>query len=342
MRPPQNPNRAGKATLVDIARSAGVSTITASRALHGGLPVAEATRARILAAATDLGYTPNLLARGLVQNRTSTIGVIIIEIANPFFAPMVSAIEGVAAKHGFLAVVAESRRDVAAEQQFVERFQQMRVGGIIVTALTPQRGHLVAARSNGTPVVVMARRWKDGDYVTADNEAGGRLAAEHLLERGHRRIGLVYPRDPGNNAMQDRIRGFRRTLASAGVTLPDRWDFHTRETFIIDGKEAADGLLALSGRPSALFVATDRQAMGTVSRLLSGGVRVPEDIAVVGYDDIPYAECSRVPLTTVAIPVERIGEVSAEILFDRLDHSGPSERRQIRLLPELVIRASSP
>ena len=342
MRPPQNRNRAGKATLVDIAQRAGVSTITASRALHGGLPVAEATRARILAAADDLGYTPNLLARGLVQNRTSTIGVIIIEIANPFFAPMVSAVETVAAKRGFLVVVGESARNPEWERQYVDRFQQLRVGGIIVTPALTQANHLAVARAAGTPVVVMSRRWLGGDYVTADNLAGGRLAAQHLLSRGHRRIGLVAPDHPLDTSFRDRIQGFRETLTSAGMSVPAPWELRTKATGIEDGVEAANGILALRRRPSAIFATTDREAMGLIQSLLAHGVRVPEDIAVVGYDDIPFAACSQVPLTTVKIPVWQIGELAAEVLFDRMDGRRPEKRQRMLLSPELVVRASSP
>jgi len=336
------PRRTGAVTLADIARRARVSLITASRALRSGQLVAPATRERVLTVAAELGYAPNLLARGLVQNRTSTVGVVIHELANPFFAPLVSAVETVAAKRGFMVVIGESGRDEQVERRYVERFQQLRIGGIIITSATSRVGHLAAARAGGTPVVVMARRWDDGDYVTADNVEGGRLVARHLLDRGHRRIGLIRAEDPENTAIQDRVLGFREVLASAGVPVPDQWDCRTQRTWIEDGMEAADQILALSNRPSALFVTTDRKAMGVVHRLLERGFRVPEDIAVVGYDDIPYAACAQVPLTTVAIPMRRMGELSAEILFDRLDGVGPSEPRQVLLLPELVIRDSSP
>ncbi len=336
------PGRTRRATLVDIARQAGVSIITASRALRSSKLVARATRERVLSAAAELGYTPNLLARGLVQNRTSTVGVVILELASPFFGPMVSAVEAVAAKRGFLVVVGESARDVEGERRLLERFQQLRIGGVVVTPTTSKLDHLAAARGAGTPVIVMARRWEDGDYVTADNVEGGRLVAQHFLARGHRRIGLVRPEDPDNNAMQDRVLGFCEGLASAGIALPPAWDIRTKGTLTEDGVDAADQVLALAERPSALFITTDRKAMGLIYRLLERGARIPEEIAVVGYDDIPFAVCARVPLTTVAVPMRRIGELCAEILFDRLDGVGPGERRQLLLSPEMVIRASSP
>jgi LacI family transcriptional regulator len=333
----------GSVTLADIARRARVSPITASRALRHASLVAGPTRERVLRAAADLGYTPNLLARGLVQNRTATVGVVILDLANPFFAPMVSAIEAVAAKRGFLVVIGESGREAEWERRHVERFQQLRIGGLIVTPLTPRVEHLGAARAAGTPVVVLARVWDAGDYVTADNVEGGGLVARHLVARGHRRAGLVRPAEPGNTAIEARARGYRAVLDAAGVPLAAAWELETPGTLVEDGIDAADRLLALPApRPTAVFATTDRQAMGLVHRLVEWGVRVPDDVAVVGYDDIPYAACTRVPLTTVEVPMRRMGELAAEILFDRLDGTGPEAPRQVRLPPRLMVRASCP
>lgn len=139
-----------------------------------------------------------------------------------------------------------------------------------------------------------------------------------------------------------RREGFRDALATSGVAIAPAWEVWVPTTLMEDGQVAGERILGLAERPSALFVTTDRQAMAVVNRLLEGGVRVPEDIAVVGYDDIPYAACSRVPLTTVAIPMRRMGEQAAEILFDRLDGIGSAEPRQVLLVPELLVRGSNP
>ena len=331
-----------RVTLADVARRAGVSLITASRALRGSDLVAKATRDRILTVGAELGYTPNLLARGLVQNRTAAVGIVILELANPFFAPMVSGIQAVSAKRGFLVVTGESGRDEVEERRYIEQFQQLRIGGIIVSPVTSRLDHLWEARANGTPVVVMARRWEDGDYVATDDVKGGDLAARHLLERGHRRIGIVQLEDPDHTPVQARVLGFRQVLAAAGVTVHESWDLKVSGALIEHGVEAADRLLLLAERPTALFVTSDRKALGVVHRLLERGVRVPEDVAVVGYDDIPYAACAQVPLTTVAVPKRPVGEMSAELLFDRIEGVAPAELRQILLPPELVVRASSP
>ena len=337
-----SPRRSGPVRLEDVARRAGVSPITVSRALRDGTVVAKTTRKRVLAAAEELGYTPNLLARGLVENRTATVGVVIVEVANPFFAPMVSAVEAVSARRGFLVVIGESARNEEWERKYVERFQQMRVSGIIVTPARKRPDHLAALRKIGTPVVVMSRRWEEGDYITADNAAGGRMAARHLLSRGYRRIGLITHIGPMDTSFEDRLRGFRQVLASAAVSVPPVWEVRAKTTGIEDGFDAADQIATLSKWPTAIFATTDRMAMGLVQRLLAHGIQVPEDIAVVGYDDIPFAACSRVPLTTVSIPVRQVGQLAAELLFDRMEGKGPRERQQILLAPEFVIRASCP
>ncbi len=329
-------------TLNDVARRAGVSPITASRALRDATVVAPRTRERVVAAASALGYTPNLLARGLVNNRTATVGVVIVDVANPFFAPMVSAIEAVAARHGHLVVIGESGRDEEREREYVARFRQMRVAGIIVTPAWRHADHLAAARSGGTPVVVMSRRWLSGDYVTADNSAGGALAARHCLTRGYRRIAMITPGHPLDTSFQDRIHSFRRVLHTAGVSILRQWDIRTKTTGLEDGLDAADRILACSERPQVVFATTDRTAMGLIAGFLDRGIRVPADIAVVGYDDIPFAACNRVPLTTVRIPLRQVGELAAELLFERMERAGTRGRRQIRLVPELVIRASCP
>jgi len=316
--------------------------MTASRAFRHSNLVAQATRDRVLVAATELSYVPNLLARGLVQNCTATVGVVVLELANPFFIPMVSAIESIVSKRGLLVITGESGRDEGKERQYVEQFQQFRVGGIIVSPTSSRLDHLAAVRASGTPVVVMARQWEHGDYVATDDAMGGRLVAEHLLRRGHRRIGLVRREDPSHDPVRDRVLGFRRTLAAAEIKVPDEWDIRVPGSQIAHGVEAVERLLLASERPSAIFVTSDRMALGVVNRLLEQGIRVPEDVVVIGYDDIPYAACARVPLTTVAIPVHLLGEISAGILLSRLDGAARAEPSRVLLSPELVIRASCP
>lgn len=334
-----------KPTLAAVARRAGVSLVTASRALNAHPAVAKATRERVAAAQVELGYTPNLLARGLVTNRTATIGVVIPELSNPFFGPMVSAIESFAAQRRFLTVVGESRREEAEERLYVEQFRQLRIGGIIVSPATVHLEHLRDARAAGTPVVVMAWPWPAGDYIATDDVRGGGLAAEHVLRRRHRQIGIVRMATPEHAPIQARIQGFREVLADAGMRVRDEWDIPLSGTQIDDGIAAADRLVALPARPTAVFATSDRIAIGLIHRLLERGLRVPEEVAVISYDDIPYARTAQVPLTTVAVPKRSLGERAAALLFQRYDNLGPKapqRSRQILLTPELVVRDSCP
>jgi LacI family transcriptional regulator len=216
----------GAVTLSDIARAAGVSLVTASRALSGSTLVACLTRDKVLAAATEFRYAPNLLARALAQNRSSTLGLIIHEFSNPFYAPMVSAIENAAASRDFLVVLGESQRDVVIERRYMERFRQLRVSGIVVTPTTRDHKHLAALRAVGIPVVVLARRWKQGDFVSVDNEEGGRLAARHLLSRGHRRVAIAFSDNPENTASGRRSQPTALRYRTSGTSerreLPSR------------------------------------------------------------------------------------------------------------------------
>jgi len=329
-------------TLADIAKRAGVSLVTASRTLRNSAPVARPTRERVLAAARELRYTPNLLARGLVENRSATFGVVLHELANPFFAPIVSAIQTMAAERDFLVMIGESGRDEAMERRYVERFEQLRAAALVVHPASRAADHLDAAREHGTAVVMLARHSDQGHWVAVDNVEGGRLAARHLLERGHTRVGLVAPADVENTPVQERVLGFREALATAGGDLPAPYAIRTEATSFDDGVYAAERFLAMSEMPSAVFTASDRMAMGLVHRLLERAVRVPEEVAVVGFDNMPYAAYAQVPLTTLALPARRMGELAAEILFDELASADAEGHRQVMLQPELVVRASSP
>ena len=332
----------GRVTLRAVASRARVSVVTASRALNNHPLVAAATHKRVLRASAALGYVPNLLARGLVTDRTRTVGVILLELANPFFAELVSGIQAMAAKREYLVVIGESGRSAEEERRCLAQFQQFRIGGLLITPVESRLDHLLAARGAGTPTVVMGRRWPAGDFVSADDVEGGRLAARHILTREHRRVAIVRRGDPHHRPGHDIFTGFRAVLSKAGVALRDDWDIRVADGQVTDGIRAADALLTQRQRPTAVFATSDRLAVGLVHGFHARGVRVPEDVGVVGYDNIPWGEYCRVPLTTVAVPKRGVGEVAAGLLFDRHDTDDVERPRQILLPPDLVIRASLP
>jgi LacI family transcriptional regulator len=280
------------------------------------------------------------MARSLVQGSAAPlVGFVATELANPFYAPIISAVQEVARLRDHLVVIADSERQLANEATYLQQFERLRIAGVIVTPLSPDTRALEALRDSGVPIVVVARRWAKGDYVTADNVLGGRMVGSHLLGLGHERIAVVALDEPGHTAAADRLAGFQKRLAEAHLDPPI---IRTKSLSTSEGASAAGALLALSPRPTAVFVMADRLAIGFIHELLNRGVGVPEDLAVVGYDDIHYSAFLEVPLTTVALPKMEIGQMAAEILFDRIS-SGASTKpwRQVLLPPRLVVRASS-
>lgn len=328
-------------TLEDVAQRAGVSPITVSRAFSGTHPVSDQTRQRVFEAARALGYAPDLLARGMVQKQMPIVGALVPDLANPFFVPIIDAVQSVAWDADYMLMVSQSEQSPEREMASLEQFRQIRVAGILITPSTSEFGHLGRLRSQGTHVVVIARRWADGDYVTVDDVEGGHLVGEHLIELGHRRLACVAHNLYHNTAVQDRVRGLQSVLTDAGLITSSETTIACETADVACAAQAVDDLLALPVRPSAVFVTADLLAIGIVHCLLERGVRVPDDVAVVGYDDIQYSRFLEVPLTTVSLPKQAIGQHASQILLDRIRSDGPVELyHQVLLKPELVVRKS--
>ena len=289
------------ATLKDVARKAGVSPITVSRVYSGTHPVAEATRHKIIVAADELGYAPHLMARALVSQHNPMIGIVVIDLANPFFTPVIDAVQEVVQQAGYLTVINQSKFQPALEAASLDHFRQMRLAGVLPVSVSPDLQHLQRLRKTGISVVSLARRWEEGDYVAVDHFAGGYLAGQHLCRLGHRKLACVANRQ-AISASKEKLAGFRAALSEHKIPFTPDQILWSNEVQVAEGARCADELLALADRPTAVFVTADHQAVGFLHRLRQRGVRVPEDIAIVGHDDISYAEFLEVPLTTVALP----------------------------------------
>lgn len=329
-------------TLKDIAGRVGVSAMTVSLALRDSPAVTEATRERVRKAAMALGYLPNMFARAFVEKRNPTIGVIVHDLSYPFFVPIIRQIQEAADAAGFLVVLAETKRALSAEREMVNRLRQFRVMGIAVHPATRSYDHLHEARQDGTPVISFARRWRGGDSIAVDNIAGGAVAARHLLKRGFNQIGLISSSDPDNLPLLEREEGFITALSNQNVMIPSRWRLVAPGTDFEDGQRAAELLISQGAPPKAIFCVNDRLSLGFINRSRQLGVRVPEEVSVVGFDDIAFAAYSEVSLTTIALPADRIGKHVAKLLFARIAGRGPSEAVQLALKPELIVRHSSP
>lgn len=333
--------------LRDLARQVGVHPSTVSRALNGaaGARLSPATRARILALAAQTGYRPNRLARSLKTQRTHLLGVLVPDISNPFFAILLRAVEQATRAAGYSVILCNTDDDPAHFAQHLRVLSEGHVDGLLVA--TARRGDptLALLPTLGLPYVLVNRRGDRDDeaFVVADDATGGRLVAEHLVALGHRRIAhIAGPPDASSTAT--RLAAFRARLAELGVPLADRLVVPgglTEEA----GERGMAALLALPAaeRPTAVFAANDLVAIGAMAVARAAGLRLPVDLSVVGYNDIPLAARVAPTLTTVRVPLGEMGRRASELLIRRLqDARAPLDGACQTVLPvELVVRAST-
>ncbi|MFC7327415.1 LacI family DNA-binding transcriptional regulator [Marinactinospora rubrisoli] len=331
---PPRPLRAAR--LADIARAAGVHITTASRALRGSDGVGAETAARVREAARRLGYLPHPAAASLRTGRSTLFGVLVPRLTDPVAAAVCEGIEQGAAAAGYQTVVATSGDDHYAQRLRAEALLANRVDGLILGDARTDSFLVPELRRRGARVVLVSRRLPGAVSVTCDDLLGGRLAAEHLVELGHRDVGVIAG-EPYASTGIERTRGFVAAFADSGLPVPDgnvlRSGFDAR-----GGRQAAEALLARDPRPTALFAVSDTAAVGAMGAVHDAGLRVGDDVAVIGFDDVPFAAELPVPLTTVRSPMREMGRRAAAALAALVD----GERVQpVRLRPELRVRAST-
>lgn len=330
------------ATISDVARAAGVSVATVSHVINETRPVRPDTRRKVLAAVDKLAYRRDGVARSLRRAKTGTIGVLIADISNPFFADLVLGIE--AAVHGasdpHTLILCNTEEDAAKEQLYLDLLQEKRVDGIIMAPIglgSPASRRLIAS---GFPIVCVDRMLEGlaCDAVVLDNrEAAGR-AVRHLLDRGHRSIAMLRA-EQRTDTMDGRAAGWRDALREAGAAASSALVV-TSESRIASAQVAALSLLDLEPRPDAVFTTNNFMTLGLMQAMAERGLRCPEDLAIVGFDDFPWAEAFRPRLTVVAQPAERMGREAVALLFDRLTkkRTGAPVRRV--MAGELIVRDS--
>lgn len=328
------------ATIKDVARLADVSVTTVSHVINSTRFVSEGTQRRVREAVETLRFVPSALARGLKSNRTHTLGVMIPNCSNPFFAEVVRGIEDACFKAGFAVILCNSD-DVAAKQvHYLRVLTEKQVDGLVVVS-SGGDDELGRALAHAEMPVVLVDREVEGvsaDVVELDHRAGGLLAAQHLLDLGHREIACITgPHQLLSSAA--RVAGFLKALDKAGVTV--RPNLIQESDFTSAGGHAAmQQLLERRPMPTAVFAANDLAAIGAVSAAAQRGLSVPGDLSVVGFDDIALAAFSNPPLTTVAQPKHALGALAAELLLSRLASSAGGPRRKL-LKPSLTVRAST-
>jgi DNA-binding LacI/PurR family transcriptional regulator len=335
-----------RVSIKDIAKAAGVSHSTVSRALSDSPLVSDETKARIQRLAQEMGYSPNTLARSLVTRQTYTIGVVVTTIADPFVAEVVQGIEATAHDYNYTVILCSSGAQPEREIAAVEMLRSKRVDGVIVTSSRIGALYLEHLERIGAPIVLINNHNESsGRYtftVTVDNRHGGYLATKHLVKLGHRRIAYVTaPADHSSDL--DRMAGYRQALIAGGIE-PD-------STLIVPGNGRADGgeqallaLTELSESPSAVFCYNDMTAIGLMHAARQVGLSVPRDMAVVGFDDIPFASYFYPPLTTIAQPKVEMGRLAMKMALSLMaigEDNHEEEISNVVVRGTLVVRAST-
>jgi LacI family transcriptional regulator len=326
----------------DVARHAGVSVGTVSNVLNRPDRVSPDAVERVQRAIEELGYVRNDAARQLRAGRSSTIGLVVLDVSNPFFAEVARGAQEAALAQGFTVILGNSDEDGDHENAYLDLFEKQRVHGVLISPTGDLDERLQRLRVRGTPAVLVDRRSEDGTIssVAVDDIAGGRLAVQHLLGNGRRRIAFVG--GPASiRQVADRLAGAQAAVAETpGAALEP---VETHALTVLEGRKAGIEITSRppGERPDAIFAANDLLAVGLLQALvMQGSIRVPEDIALVGYDDIDFASTAVVPLSSVRQPSRLIGETAVRILLDEAeDPSRPPQ--DIVFQPELVARASS-
>ncbi|MFW6205662.1 MAG: LacI family DNA-binding transcriptional regulator [Gemmatimonadota bacterium] len=328
-------------TIRDVARQAGVSVATVSRVLNNSGPVSSSTRRRVEAVAEALDYVPHGGARSLITRRTTNLGVILPDLYGEFFSELIRGMDRATRAAGYHLLLSGSH---AADVELAAALRAMRgrVDGLILMSPEITPAELVELIPRGLPVVLINTEvGKNGrfDTLNVDNRGGAYAAVQHLVSAGHSRIALINGRLANHDARERRL-GYRRALEEAGLESASELELESDFTKA-GGQRAARALLELEPRPTAVFAANDSMAVGALSAFREAGLRVPDEMAVVGFDDIPIAEYVTPPLSTVKVDLLRFGERAVELVVDSLtDPSGREPRDEI-VETQLVIRRSS-
>jgi LacI family transcriptional regulator len=332
------------ATLRDVASAAGVHPATASRALNPGtrLLVSEETAQRVTEAAERLGYRPNSVARSLRTRRSHTIGVLIPDLNNPLFPPIIRGIEDRLAQHGYVALIGNTDADPGKERLVFDQMRARHVDGFVNATATLNSPILAEAAAAELPLVLMNRTAQDYPFssVSVDNEQGVRAAVAHLVALGHTRIGhIAGPQDISTGAA--RLRGYQEAMRSHGLAVNDDEIVYATAYTVEDGLRCGRELLEAADDLTAVVAANDMLAVGCYGALDELGLRCPEDMSVIGFNDMPFVDRLHPPLSTVRFPHYQLGTEAARLLIERIESGEGNPVKILFLAPELITRGST-
>jgi DNA-binding LacI/PurR family transcriptional regulator len=324
----------------DVARRAGVSAGTVSNVLNRPERVAAATRTRVEQAIRELGFVRNGSASTLRAGQSRAVGLVVLDVGNPFFAEVARGVEDVVSDRDHAVILCNSGESPEKESRNLRVLAEQRVRGVLITPAGEDTTRLRRLRDRGIAVVLVDHS-AAGDLcsVAVDDVAGGDLAVTHLLARGATRIAFVTG-PPAIRQCADRRSGAGRALRTAGLPAHAIVDVVVPEMNAKGGRLAAERLLA-GDLPDAVFCANDLLALGVLRAFLQAGVRVPQDVALIGYDDIEFSSAAAVPLSSIRQPTYQLGKIATELLLDECDDPGGHAHQQIMFQPDLVVRESS-
>lgn len=329
------------ATMVEVAEEAGVSVATVSRVINGTGGVSEKLEQRVLDAMKKLHYHPSSMAQNLKKQRSMLVGILVPMLEHPFYGRMASVIERKLFDYNYRSLICNSEEDEVRENAYIEMLLRQRVEGIIINSSARNTHSLAELQKHNIPIVLFDRSLQEVDciQVFCDNSLGGYTGIKHLAELGHRRIGIIaaptYP-----EPIKNRIRGVQEAIAEFGLdddpALLVRGDNQLFEM----GYQAAQQLLTMENRPTAIFALTDVTAVGVMHAAAEMNLKIPDDISVMGYDDLPISAYMMPPLTTIAQPFVEMGETAVELLLRQINDPNLSTEKAV-LPTHLVIRGTT-
>ncbi len=329
------------ADIRDVAKRAGVAPITVSRCINNSGYCSPETRTRVEAAIAELGYVPNRLASGLRSKRSNTLALVLSDITNPFFTTIARGVEDAASQAGYTVIFCNTDESVSKEQMYVQMLLEKRVDGILFVPAQSTLDSVALIQKHALPLVVLDRRVPDTqiDVVRADSEGGAYELTRLLISLGHRDIAIINgPR--GVSTSEDRLNGYKRALSEAGIAANPEREYYG--PFIQNsGYELARKAVAATPRPTALFATNNFIGIGVLKALQELGLSVPEDIAVVSFDDLPSSMVIFPFLTVAAQPAYEMGKKAVEILMNKLGSEPPEQCQEVVFPVEIVVRQSS-
>jgi len=330
--------------LKDIARDLGVSVVTVSKAIHDHVDISEATKQRVRARMKELGYRPNLAARGLITGRSYIVGLVVPDLVHAFFSELSKGLSSVLRRHGYGLILSSSEENPEIEREEIEQMLARRVDALLVASCQSGPDSLDSVRQRGTPCILIDRRFKHhaAHFVGNDDVLIGRIATEHLIEIGRQRIAHIA--GPGVSTSLGRTRGYRLTMARHRLKVPPGYVAGLSTGDVaghLAGFRAMKQLLTMQPLPDGVFCYNDPAAVGAMQAILEAGLRIPEDIAVVGCGNLPYSGYLRVPLTSVDQRSFHLGEEAARLALADISAKKKLRPKAVLLDPKLVVRQST-